>query len=39
MYIAIVVLLMFVLPLGSAFAEHALPGAAPFMALIGCENG
>jgi hypothetical protein len=35
MYIAVVALLMFVLPLGSAFAEHALPGAAPFMALIG----
>lgn len=35
MYIAAVALLMFVLPLGSAFAEHALPGAAPFMALIG----
>ena len=35
MYIAIVVLLMFMLPLGSASIEHALPGAAPFMALIG----
>ena len=35
MYIAIVALLMFGLPLGSAFAEHALPGGAPFMALIG----
>jgi len=35
MYIAVVALLMFVLPLGSAFAEHALPGAAPFVALIG----
>ncbi len=32
MYIALVALLMFVLPLGSAFAEHA---AAPFMVLIG----
>jgi hypothetical protein len=35
MYVAVIALLMFVLPLGSAFAEHALPGAAPFMALIG----
>jgi hypothetical protein len=35
MYVAVVALLMFVLPLGSAFAEHAAPGAAPFMALIG----
>jgi hypothetical protein len=35
MYIAVVALLMLVLPLGSAFADHALPGAAPFMALIG----
>jgi hypothetical protein len=35
MYIAIVALLTVVLPLGSAFAEHAGPGAAPFMALIG----
>jgi hypothetical protein len=35
MYIAVVALLMLVLPLGSAFVEHALPGAAPFMALIG----
>ena len=35
MYIAVVALLMFVFPLGSAFAEHALPGAAPFVALIG----
>ena len=35
MYVAVIVLLMFVLPLGSAFAEHALSVAAPFMALIG----
>lgn len=35
MYIAIVALLTFVLPLGSAFVEHALSGAAPLMALIG----
>jgi uncharacterized protein DUF6790 len=35
MYIAVVALLMFVLPVGCALAEHALPGAAPFMALIG----
>ena len=35
MYIAAVALLTFVLPLGSALAEHALPGGAPFMALIG----
>jgi len=35
MYVAVVALLMAVLPLGSAFAEHALPGAAPFMALVG----
>jgi uncharacterized protein DUF6790 len=35
MYVAVVVLLMFVLPLGSAFAEYVTPGAAPLMALIG----
>lgn len=35
MYIAVVALLTFVLPLGSALVERALPGAAPFMALIG----
>jgi Family of unknown function (DUF6790) len=35
MYIAVVALFMFLLPLGSAFAEHALPGGAPLMALIG----
>jgi len=35
MYIAVVALLTFVLPLGSAFVEHAPPGAAPFMGLIG----
>ena len=35
MYIAVVALFMFVLPLGSMLAEHALPGGAPFMALIG----
>ena len=35
MYIAIVALLTVVLPLGSALVEHALPGAAPFLALVG----
>ena len=35
MYIAIVALLTVVLPLGSALVEHAVPGAAPFLALIG----
>lgn len=35
MYVAVVALLIFALPAGSALAEHALPGAAPFMALIG----
>jgi hypothetical protein len=35
MYVAVVVLLMFVLPLGSAFAEYVTLGAAPLMALIG----
>lgn len=35
MYIAVVALLMFVLPLGSAVAERALHAAVPFMALTG----
>jgi hypothetical protein len=34
-YLATIALLMFVLPVGSALAEHALAGGAPFMALVG----
>ena len=35
MYLAIVLLTMFVLPLGSIAGEHALNGAAPLMVLAG----